>query len=65
MKQEKIVFELDLKEANLIFKALGKLPFEEVYELIGHLNQQANQQLSPQVNRNHFDIGKRKKNSSE
>ncbi|MEO1654553.1 MAG: hypothetical protein AAFU64_13490 [Bacteroidota bacterium] len=65
MKKEKIVFELDLKEANLIFKALGRLPFEEVYELIGNLNQQANQQLSPKVNRNHFDLEKPKKTSSE
>ncbi len=43
----KIVFEITLEEANLIFKALGKQPFAEVYELIGKLNEQANQQLSP------------------
>jgi hypothetical protein len=41
----KIVFQLTLEDANLIFKALGKLPFEQVYELIGKLNQQANEQL--------------------
>lgn len=47
-KQEspKIVFEITLEEANLIFKALGKQPFAEVYELIGKLNEQANQQLA-------------------
>ncbi len=49
MKREespKIVFEITLEEANLIFKALGKQPFAEVFELIGKLNEQANQQLS-------------------
>jgi len=38
-------FKISLAEANLIFKALGKMPFEDVYELIGKLNKQANQQL--------------------
>jgi hypothetical protein len=42
---QEVVFQLTLEEANLIFKALGKLPFEQVYELIGKLNQQANEQL--------------------
>ncbi len=40
-----IDFKLSLDEANLILKALGKLPFEQVYELIGKLNRQANSQL--------------------
>ncbi|MCU0438915.1 MAG: hypothetical protein MUC49_13530 [Raineya sp.] len=44
-EQIQVVFQLTLEEANLIFKALGKLPFEQVYELIGKLNQQANEQL--------------------
>lgn len=39
-------FNVSLEEANKIFKALGKEPFNEVYELIGKLNQQANEQLS-------------------
>ncbi|NJL14413.1 MAG: hypothetical protein HC913_16325 [Microscillaceae bacterium] len=42
----KITFEVSLEEANLIFKALGRMPFAEVYELIGKLNAQANTQLS-------------------
>ncbi len=41
-----IYFELTLEEANLIFKALGKMPFADVYELIGKLNEQANVQLT-------------------
>lgn len=43
--QKDIHFAIKLDEANLILKALGKLPFEQVYELIGKLNQQANEQL--------------------
>lgn len=46
----KLTFNLSIDEANLIFKALGKLPFAEVYELIGKLNEQANGQLQNQNN---------------
>lgn len=42
---QNITFNITLEEANLIFKALGKQPFAEVFELIGKLNEQANQQL--------------------
>ncbi|MCU0429386.1 MAG: hypothetical protein MUF42_05380 [Cytophagaceae bacterium] len=42
---KRITFEVTLDEANLIFKSLGKQPFETVYELIGKLNEQANDQL--------------------
>jgi len=45
-KDLNISFLVSLDEANLILKALGKLPFESVYELIGKLNAQANSQLS-------------------
>jgi hypothetical protein len=41
-----VTFTLSLEEANKIFKALSNLPFAEVYELIGKLNEQANNQLS-------------------
>lgn len=43
---EKVKFEVTLDEAKKIFEALGKLPFAEVYELIGKLNDQANQALN-------------------
>jgi|GEM_PF-2256353 hypothetical protein len=43
---QKITFNITLEEANTIFKALGKQPFAEVFELIGKLNEQANQQLT-------------------
>jgi len=42
---KKIQLTVSVEEGNLIFKGLSKLPFEEVYELIGKLNDQANQQL--------------------
>ncbi|MDX1908545.1 MAG: hypothetical protein SF053_16025 [Bacteroidia bacterium] len=40
-----LVFSLD--EVNLIVQALGKRPFEEVYELIGNVNRQISAQLEP------------------
>jgi hypothetical protein len=43
---KKVSFHLSLDEANILFRALGKLPFEEVYELIGKMNDQANRQLT-------------------
>lgn len=42
-KMDDIKFEVTLDEAKKIFEALGKLPFAEVYELIGKLNDQVNQ----------------------
>ena len=42
---KKIQLSVTVEEGNLIFKGLSKLPFEEVYELIGKLNEQANHQL--------------------
>jgi hypothetical protein len=41
-----ITFTVSIEEASTLFKALGKLPFVEVYELIGKLNEQANEQLT-------------------
>jgi len=42
---EKITLELDLDEVNVILKLLYKEPFKDVFELIGKINYQANQQL--------------------
>ncbi|EAY25089.1 hypothetical protein [Microscilla marina] len=41
-----IHFQITLDEANVIFKALGQMPFADVYALIGKLNEQANRQLN-------------------
>ena len=43
---ENIKIELTIEELNLIFQALGERPFNEVFELIGKLNEQANGQLN-------------------
>ena len=37
-----ITLSLDVEEVNLILKALSNLPFNEVYELIGKIHEQAN-----------------------
>ena len=44
-KQQKVNLNLTIEEVSLLFKGLGKLPFEEVYELIGNINSQVNQQV--------------------
>jgi hypothetical protein len=43
--QEKLVLQLPMEDVNLILKALGNLPFNQVYDLIGKIHQQANEQL--------------------
>jgi hypothetical protein len=47
---EKLKLELTIDEINRILQALGNLPFNEVFELIGKINQQANDQLSNNAN---------------
>jgi hypothetical protein len=44
MKQQ-ITIELTIPEINQILDALGRLPYAEVYELVGNLQQQAQGQL--------------------
>jgi hypothetical protein len=47
--ENKIKFEdLSIDEANLVFLALAKLPFETVAALFGKLQQQAQAQLQQQ-----------------
>ena len=65
-----LTLRVSLDEANLIMKALGEMPFKDVYELIGKLNSQANNQLKQDGNKaedtpsgfsvggNDFDIDK-------
>jgi hypothetical protein len=43
--QPTIKLELSIDEINLIIKALGGLPFNQVYELIAKLHEQANPQI--------------------
>ena len=49
MQEEKeiiINLSLDLDEVNLVLKALSEQPFKSVFEIIGKINDQANQQLA-------------------
>lgn len=50
-----INLQVSTEEAQLIFKALGKLPFEQVYELIGKLNHQVNNPLSSVIKEHNDD----------
>jgi hypothetical protein len=45
MNNDKINLQFSVEEVNLIIKALGTMPFNQVYEIIGNIHQQANQQL--------------------
>ena len=49
---EKLKLDLTLDEVNLILKALGNLPFSEVYQLVAKINDQANNQLTDQNSNN-------------
>jgi len=42
---EEINLSITLEETNLIIKALAKEPFQEVFELIGKINEQADGQI--------------------
>lgn len=44
MSDKTIELQLNFEEINLILKALGKLPFNEVYDVIGKIHDQANTQ---------------------
>lgn len=45
MNNDKITLQFSVEEVNTILKALGDLPFNQVYDLIGSIHEQANQQL--------------------
>lgn len=44
MEKKHIQLDLNYEEVNVILKALGNLPFNEVYDLIGKIHEQANSQ---------------------
>ncbi len=45
MSETRLKLELSLSEVNQILDALGHLPYRDVYELIGSLQDQAQRQL--------------------
>lgn len=44
--EEDIILKLQLDDIKIIVNALAKLPFENVYEIIGKINNQTNAQIS-------------------
>lgn len=42
---KEIQLTLTVEETNLILEALGQMPFVKVYQTIGNIQQQSNQQL--------------------
>jgi len=48
MEKKLINLSLNLAEVNNILKVLGRMPYEEVYDLIGKIQNQAAQQMQPQ-----------------
>ena len=44
--EENIILKLQLDDIKIIMNALAKLPFENVYEIIGKINNQTNSQIS-------------------
>ncbi|MCP4686792.1 MAG: hypothetical protein GY859_02015 [Desulfobacterales bacterium] len=41
-----IFIELDIEEGRTLFEALAELPFKQVFELIGKINETANKNLA-------------------
>ena len=58
MKKE-ITLHLTIEEINIIFNALGERPFREVFELVGKINEQSNEQLK-EIEQN--DLAEKKEN---
>ncbi|MFS2002760.1 hypothetical protein ACEN9F_03945 [Duganella sp. CT11-25] len=55
-----IQLDLTAEQANLILEGLAELPFKQVFELIGHLNQQAQAAFAAaggEPERVHFVVG--------
>ena len=44
--EEDIILKLQLDDIKIIVNALSKLPIENVYEIIGKINNQTNAQIS-------------------
>lgn len=47
MTQQPITITLSIDEINLILEGLGELPFRRVFEVIGHIQNQARAQIEP------------------
>jgi hypothetical protein len=43
---QKIKLELTIDETNLVLQALGNMPYQQVFQIINEIQQQASQQLN-------------------
>ena len=48
-ESKEISIVLTVKELQIVFKALGFQPFHEVYEIIGKIHEQTNQQMNADI----------------
>ena len=45
IKKDNFVLNFSLEDINIILKALSEMPFKEVYDVIGKINFQTNEQM--------------------
>ena len=45
--KNEITLKLTLSEVNLVLEALGNLPFRQVFEVVGKIQEQAGGQIKP------------------
>lgn len=54
MENQELQFNISLAQGNLILEALAERPFKQVFEIIGHLNQQASNQFPVDANEDYI-----------
>ena len=45
IKKDNFVLNFSLEDINIILKALSEMPFKDVYDVIGKINFQTNEQM--------------------
>jgi len=61
---KELQFNVTVEEANIILEGLGKLPFERVFNVVGKLQNQANEQMKT-IESNGSSNGTIKENQKE
>ena len=47
MNMQQCEIKLNVDEVNTVLRALGKLPYEQVFQLVTHIHQQVGPQVQP------------------
>lgn len=55
-QDKEIKLELSFEEVNLVLKGLGFLPFKDVFELVGKIHEQANEQFRQEPKANNTTV---------